>query len=353
MKVRIATLAALAAFAALLADEQRKVDSRLRSSEETLARAGRELAEVREAGARERLRAGRNSGAAAVVEERLAALERDAARGERLHRITADEIERVRRALSRDTDRLSRDVLLPSIQVNGKGSVGGGTVIQSRPDGKGGFATYAVTAFHVLQKAVARKDGSETRDPVEVRVYAASGEVQESLDAELVAYDERKDLALLRFRSSRKFEHVARLAPRETLRSVTVFTPVYAVGCPLGHDPLPSPGEISTLHKEVGGERFWMMNAPTIFGNSGGGIFHRDTRELLGIAAMICTYDGFVSTPVPHLGIMVSLLTVYDWLDAQYLRFAYDPGVTPEMCERMRLDASRPHPPTTRARFEY
>jgi hypothetical protein len=68
-----------------------------------------------------------------------------------------------------------------------------------------------------------------------------------------------------------------------------------------------------------------MMNAPTIFGNSGGGVFHRETRELLGVSVMVCTYDGAVSTPVPHLGIMVSLETVYDWLDDLHYQFIYDP----------------------------
>ena len=57
--------------------------------------------------------------------------------------------------------------------------------------------------------------------------------------------------------------------------------------------------------------------SPTIFGNSGGGIFHRETHEMIGISAMICTYDNLVSTPVPHLSIVVSLETVYDWLDEQ------------------------------------
>ncbi len=236
------------------------------------------------------------------------------------------------------------------MQVNGKGSVGGGTIIHSRPLDRGGYATFVVTAYHVVQKSVGRRDGQETRDPVEIRTYGVSGALEETLEADLVAWDDKKDIALLRLRSTRRFEQAARLAPRERLRQVTVFTPVYAVGCPLGHDPLPSPGEISTLQKEVGGERFWMMNAPTIFGNSGGGVFHRDTHELLGVAAMICTYDGFVSTPVPHLGIMVSLLTLYDWLDSQYLQFAYDPRFTPEACARMKLQSSRP---STRARIEY
>ena len=83
------------------------------------------------------------------------------------------------------------------------------------------------------------------------------------------------------------------------------------------------------------------MNAPTIFGNSGGGIFHRETHELIGLSAMICTYDNFVSTPVPHMSIMVSMDAVYDWLDEQNLQFLYDPTATREACLKRRDTAEK------------
>lgn len=337
MNARFAILAAaLAGAAAAGGLGGRTLWQRLRQSEEELHQTRAQLEDLRRQSARREN---------PIVEERLRSLEKEMRQGERLHRLTMDEIEDVRRALSRDTDSLSKNVLLPSVQIGARGSVGGGTLIQSRETKPGEFATYAVTAFHVVQKAV--------KDTVEVRIYEANGALAETVEADIVAYDEKKDVVLLQLRSKRKYTNLARLARRDALREITVFTPIYAVGCPLGHDPLPSPGEISTLHKEVNGEKFWMMNAPTIFGNSGGGIFHRESHELVGISAMICTYDGFVSTPVPHLGIMVSLLTLYDWLDAQYLQYVYDPAVTPEICERRKLDAARPQPPTTRIKIEY
>jgi S1-C subfamily serine protease len=219
----------------------------------------------------------------------------------------------------RDPARLQHDILAPSVQVNVKGSVGGGTLLFSKDT-----HSYVISACHVLQKIIAGHD-DETREPVEVTLYDDMGVSTDTVDADLIAWDDRKDLALLRLRAVREFPNAAHLASRETLRSTRVFTPIYAVGCPLGHDPLPTLGEIATLNKEVNGERFWMMNAPTIFGNSGGGVFHRETRELLGVSVMVCTYDGAVSTPVPHLGIMVSLETVYDWLDDLNYQFIYDP----------------------------
>ncbi len=233
----------------------------------------------------------------------------------------------VMRALTRDVEALYRDVLHPSVQVSGQGGVGGGTLLYSR-----GGRSYVISAYHVVQKASARKEAPDPACAIEVKLYDDRGVPVETAEGTLAAFDEKKDLALLRLRSEKARPNVARLASRDTLRGIKVFTPVYAVGCPLGHDPLPTLGEVATLKKEVGGEHFWMMNAPTIFGNSGGGIFHRETRELIGVSAMICTYDGVVSTPVPHLGILVSLETVYDWLDSLGYRFVYDPECDPETC---------------------
>jgi len=232
---------------------------------------------------------------------------------------------------TRDPAQLQHDILGPSVQVNVQGSVGGGTLLYSRDT-----HSYVVTACHVIQKILAAGGDDETRAPAEVTIYDDLGACTDSVEGDLVAWDDRKDLALLRLRTVHEFRNVARLASRETLRSVRVFTPIYAVGCPLGHDPLPTLGEVATLNKEVNGEHFWMMNAPTIFGNSGGGVFHRETRELIGVSVMVCTYDGAVSTPVPHLGIMVSLETVYDWLDSLNYHFIYDPEFPLEAFESIR-----------------
>lgn len=310
----------MALCASVLGEFSRRVDrlhASLETSEDRLGRARGEMDRIREESEHERLR----------IVDGLAETRR-----------AFDSLQT--RLTTRDSRALYSDILAPSVQINARGGVGGGTLLYSRPG-----HSYVITAFHVIQKAVLRGEKGGRRSPVEVRVYDGSGRMLDTVDGSLAAYDERKDLSLLHLETDRVFPRVARLASREFLRSVRIFDPIYAVGCPLGHDPLPTLGEIATLRKDVSGENFWMMNAPTIYGNSGGGIFHRRTRELIGVSAMVCTYDGVVSTPVPHLGILVSLETVYDWLDRIHYGFVYDPTTTMEACERARRRAVVSPPP--------
>jgi S1-C subfamily serine protease len=219
------------------------------------------------------------------------------------------------RRLRPNPDVLYRDVLGPSVQVSAKGGVGGGTLLSSR-DGR----SWVVSAWHVIRR------GAVEGLPIEVKLYGADGAPAETFEAEVAEKHEEMDLVLLKLKSDRALPTPATLASRESLRAVRVFAPVYAVGCPLGHDPLPTPGEIATLSKDLHGQRFWMMNAPTTFGNSGGGVFHRETRELIGISVMVCTIDGAASTPVPHLGILVPLDAVYAWLDGLGYANVHDPA---------------------------
>ncbi|HEX6882936.1 MAG TPA: hypothetical protein VF530_06120, partial [Planctomycetota bacterium] len=73
-------------------------------------------------------------------------------------------------------------------------------------------------------------------------------------------------------------------------------------------------GEIATCSHHVDGQVYWMINAPTYIGNSGGGIFDADTHELLGLFSKIYTHGSLRPTIVPHMGLVTPLDRVYDWL---------------------------------------
>jgi S1-C subfamily serine protease len=214
-------------------------------------------------------------------------------------------------AATSDLEGMWRDFVGPVVQLAGETSVGSGVLLHSKSRPEGGFRTPILTAWHVVRDI--QGDPPDTDLPVPVQIYREDGTTR-SEKAKLLAHDPKLDAALLEIVTSDELEFGARLAPRSRLSEARIFDPVVAVGCPLGNDPIPTRGEIATCHHEVDGERYWMINAPTYIGNSGGGIFDANTHELLGLFSKIYTHGSLRPTIVPHMGLVTPLNRVYDWL---------------------------------------
>ena len=107
------------------------------------------------------------------------------------------------------------------------------------------------------------------------------------------------------------------MVTKSTAHASKVFAPIYAAGCPLGNDPIPTRGEIASVHHEVDGTDYWMISAPTYIGNSGGGVYDEATHELLGIFSKIYTHGNLRPTVVPHMGLVTPLARIYEWLEAE------------------------------------
>ncbi len=213
----------------------------------------------------------------------------------------------------RDVNRMWAELVGPVVQLAGDSSVGSGVLLESVKDPEGeGYRTYLLTAWHVVRDI--QGDLSNQDMPVPVTIYNPDGNLEHET-AELLHWDASIDVALLRMRSQRRFSHGARLGSRERIQGARIFEPIYAVGCPLGNDPIPTAGEISSASHLVDGENYWMINAPTYIGNSGGGIFDGETYELLGIFSKIYNYGTIRPTIVPHMGLVTPLDRVYEWMD--------------------------------------
>ena len=260
-----------------------------------------------------------------TLEARIAERDRELshiweALGERVERAeeTADESRQRLEELGRELDQPERDVVRmwdelvgPTVQLAGENSVGSGVLLRSRPtDDDEVFDTYILTAWHVVRDIVE----GDYEMSVPVSIYLSSGRVQAET-ATLLDHEAEVDVALLRLDVDRALNQGTVLAPRSAIDAKRIFDRVYAVGCPLGNDPIPTPGEISTLSHGVDGVNYWMINAPTYIGNSGGGIFDAETHALLGIFSKIYTHGALRPTIVPHMGLVTPLGTVYDWLD--------------------------------------
>lgn len=239
----------------------------------------------------------------------------------------SDLAENARRAAAESQERLSRldqtlttppdlvgmwrDFVGPVVQLAGEASVGSGVLLPSEGLAEGGYRTRLLTAWHVVRDI--QGDPPDLAMPVPVQIYHEDGTTRNE-KAKLLAHDPKLDAALLEILTPDALEFGARLAPRSLLASTRIFDPIVAVGCPLGNDPIPTRGEVATCQHEVDGERYWMINAPTYIGNSGGGIFDSTTHELLGIFSKIYTHGSLRPTIVPHMGLVTPLTKVYDWL---------------------------------------
>jgi S1-C subfamily serine protease len=224
-------------------------------------------------------------------------------------------LDEVDRHETRDVVRMWSELVGPTVQLAGENSVGSGVLLRSREvpsavEGETTYVTYVLTAWHVVRDIVE----GEMERPVPVVIYPEDGTTLQET-ATLLRHDPVLDAALLKLDSSAAFDFGADLAPRSRLSNVRIFDPIYAVGCPLGNDPIPTPGEVATCHHLVEGLNYWMINAPTSIGNSGGGIFDAQSHELLGIFSKIYTHGSLRPTIVPHMGLVTPLASIYDWLD--------------------------------------
>ncbi len=228
-------------------------------------------------------------------------------------------VENLASTIQRQPLDMKKRMIYPVVQLRGNGTVGSGVVVRSEPVGKNGkSATYILTAHHVVYEVMT--PGTERRDIVEdLRFLDPSTDRlgMISHQAKVIAEQSDHDLALLLVYLDEPWPYVAQLANRTEVENLEIFEPVYAVGCPLGNKPLPSVGEISSQEKRVSGSTFWMVNAPTFFGNSGGGIFHHSSGRLVGISSMIYTYGKRQPMVVPHMGLFVPLETVRSWLEGE------------------------------------
>ncbi|HEB53327.1 MAG TPA: trypsin-like serine protease [bacterium] len=226
---------------------------------------------------------------------------------------TQGQIATLASTIYQDKLELTESMLLPTVQLNGDDTVGSGTIVFSGKNRKNGnrVESYVLTAYHVVRNILAdtpraRKAGFD------VTVYLPGERL--IVKGRMVASAPKIDAALVRLDTDRVLPNVANVLPRDECSQVRVWDPVCAVGCPLGNDPVPSKGEVSSLKNVLNGTNYWMINAPTYFGNSGGGIYRCDTHQLIGVFSKIYTHGKGQPIVVPHMGLCTPMSLVYEWL---------------------------------------
>jgi len=240
-----------------------------------------------------------------------------------------------------DIKELHEKILYPVVRVRTEKAGGSGSVIACLPDPENDdeHQTFVLTNWHVVEDAISTKKewSSALQKDVKVEVlkqvqvelfdYARLSDVTggNARRANVVAYDKNHDLAILLVDDPKAWPYVAKIIDRDTIKDIKLFTPVYASGCSLGHDPFANAGEITFLKEDIEGKLYWMTNADSIFGNSGGAIFHAETGEQLGVTARVTvTQLGFSLDVQTWMNFCVPAPRLYEFFEEQDLQFLYD-----------------------------
>ncbi|MSR38897.1 MAG: trypsin-like serine protease [Planctomycetes bacterium] len=237
--------------------------------------------------------------------------------------------------LNRDPGELTRSMLLPTVQLNGEDTVGSGTLVYSDLNPKSGkVESYVLTSYHVVRNILADTPKSQT-EGFSVTVYLQNDKVE--VKGKMTASFAKIDAALVQLQTDRRFPHIATVMPQSECINVKVWDPVCAVGCPLGNDPVPSEGEVSSLKNELNGANYWMINAPTYFGNSGGGVYQNNSHQLIGVFSKIYTHGKGTPVVIPHMGLCTPISLIYEWLRQEGLDYLL--AARPKQIDQHNLSA--------------
>ena len=231
-------------------------------------------------------------------------------------------------------------ILYPVTRVRASDSGGSGVIIYSEPDPEheGQYINIALTCQHVVDKNIVVKDEWGTvlkreikRDvtsecTIEMFDYDGSKIVSaNSIKAQIIAYDKNHDLAAVKLNSTRPIKHVSTVKTKDEIDDLRISDPVWVCGCSLLHDPFPNPGTLTYLREMIEQKEYIMQNAPSIFGNSGGGLFHGETGNLLGLTSRITvTQLGFGVDVQSWMGFSTHPDRLYEFFEHQELQFLYD-----------------------------
>jgi len=256
-----------------------------------------------------------------------------------------------------DINEVHEKILYPVTRVRASDAGGSGVMIYSEPDPKhdGQYINIALTCQHVVDKNIKVKDEFDTvlkrdvkRDVmeevhVEVFDYSGSNIVSaNSMTGQILAYDKHHDLAAIKMNNTRKLDYVSTVIPKDEIAALRIADPVVVCGCSLLHDPFPNFGTLTYLREMIEQKAYLMQNAPSIFGNSGGGLFHGETGHLLGLTSRVTvTQLGFGIDVQTWMGFSTHPDRLYEFFDHQELQFLYDSSDDYYSAMKRRADRRR------------
>ena len=232
-----------------------------------------------------------------------------------------------------------RELMLPVVRIAARNAAGSGTVIYSRETSPGSFSTYILTNHHVVEGLIEIKDQwssllkrkvkSDVLSHPEVHFFEykwrSRNNGARAVEAEIIAYDVDEDLALVHLMSDSPVPAVVKLLPRGAEEALRATMPVYAVGAGMGASPVITGGMLSQFGTMIDNREFWSSTAPTIFGNSGGALFLKESNQFIGVPSRLSVnIMGVSADAITHLSYAIPITRVYEFFEEQMMSFIYD-----------------------------
>ena len=234
---------------------------------------------------------------------------------------------------------LHDQILYPVTRVKAGKAGGSGVLVYSEPDPTDAnkYINIVLTCQHVINDAISVKNEwdsllkreikKDIMEEVAIEVFDYDGSKISSANssqAEIIAYDKGHDLAAVKLNNTRQQDYVAKIYPKDKIDDLKLFDEVWTSGCSLLHDPFANKGELTYLREIIEQKAYLMYNAPSIFGNSGGGLFHAN-GSLLGLCSRITNIQlGFGIDVMTWMGFSTHPSRMYEFFEHQELQFIYD-----------------------------
>jgi len=253
------------------------------------------------------------------------------------------------------TEQKHHEMLYTSLRIRAGDSSGSGTVLYSKIVNNREAETYILTNHHVIDDLIVIADSWDSllgRNVKKEKRSVARAEIfqynhlsrnigRTGLDADIVAYDEKLDLALLKLRDVNPVKYVAYFIPQDKIREIHIFDEICAVGAQLGVPPIPTYGQVVHMDSEIENERFNMGTYNSIYGSSGGAVFRyapdRGHYEFVGVPARVQVLPQIFSVDtITHLSYFIPIESVLLFLKEWCYEFISDPTADVAECHKRR-----------------